>query len=190
MKKYLLPILLLFSVLFTVPVYADELEDIVTVINSETSGSVVFCENNSNTYPSCSGFNYLLVSLDTGTSTRTYSSNIKLYFNVATDETRLPASPYVFDYSISIPSGSNRISITKPDWLTDGTITFTLSASGNCPSCPTCPEPQEPNRSAVMDDFHNVFMNTMLSVIPITAIIFVVWFFIDMLTSLVFGRGK
>ena len=56
--------------------------------------------------------------------------------------------------------------------------------------CPTCPEQLPPDRSAIMDDFHNVFLKVIVGVIPISAIIFVVWFMIDMLSSLIFGRGK
>lgn len=196
MKKLSVIILsILCLTLVSVPVFADESPvDISVSINASNNNNVYLCgDPNDSNSPSCSGYSYLTVSI-TGAEanvTGTWTASVKMNNSLTAW------------YGIS--SANSTIKVLLPENVTflytsgfsyyfsqnpNAVVTFTLSASQDCPACPTCPEPQDPNRSPVMDDFHNVFINTMLSIIPITAIIFVVWFFMDLLSSLVFGRGK
>lgn len=42
----------------------------------------------------------------------------------------------------------------------------------------------------ISNDFHNVFMNIVVGIIPAFAVFVIVWFAIDLMSSLFFGRGK
>lgn len=173
-------------------VFADEPADVVYTYNSSTNPGVI-CGGN--TGVTCSDYAYLMIDsnfIQTDFSNPGVSINLALYAS-------FPSVTTQYNQGIGL---SRHIVFSLPDisklesWWVGSTNVFPqdwevkLTLTNDFKNCPICPEPQDPNRSPIMDDFHNVFINTMLSVIPITAIIFVVWFFIDMLSSLVFGRGK
>ena len=190
MKKYFLAILLTVLTTFAFSSRAGAVSDVVIDLNQDNYSQVfLICSNDtSDNVPLCSNYNFIKFEyqLDVGSSisitarslTPTTFSNA---FTISgyTDEIITELSDDIYKMRIS---GS----INLPS-----TFSIKITLSENSPSvCPICPEQLPPDRSAIMDDFHNVFLKVFVGVIPISAIIFVVWFMIDMLSSLMFGRGK
>lgn len=74
--------------------------------------------------------------------------------------------------------------------LTSLSISIADDIGGSCPPAPVCPECEDCDTPAIVAFFRDVFLNTVTGVIPAFAIFVVVWFMVDLLSSLWFGRGK
>ena len=165
-------------------IYSDNsyaLEDkSFTISTSNLNVNHVFCSSD------CSNYHYLIIETNFNTN-----DNVRMTFY--TDSSW---------YSYIIPYRMNKVIIdiksfnfleyrsssqTNVFITGDNTITFTLTNSigeSECPPVPDCDTPQ------IIQDFRDVFFAIVTYVIPAFGVIVVVWFGIDIMSSLFFGRGK
>ncbi len=183
MKKYFLAILLtvLTTFAFSNKVHAANVEPLCTyTLTSNVNSNMNLCDSK------LSQIKYVEFVFGVNSDTNYMTAG----YNTFTINNRIGRVSYMFGYDDVLPysilQSTSGVSDTYPL-----VINFYDQLPGPAQEpCPTCPEPLPPDRSAIMDDFHNVFLKVFVGVIPISAIIFVVWFMIDMLSSLMFGRGK
>lgn len=185
MKKYFLAILLTVLTTFALNNKVHAASTYTFSVNQNTTVGQLICSNDSSdNIVACSDFNYIKV--------QSYIPNIgTVHFQARTEDnptwvTFVSGSGFTTEiitdfnnvYKIRYATATNVPEIYS--------VTFTMSDE----EFATCPDQLPPDRSAIMDDFHNVFLKVIVGVIPISAIIFIVWFMIDMLSSLIFGRGR
>lgn len=188
MKKYFLAILLTVLTTFAFTSRAGAVSDYTFTITESTAPNTLICSNDTaDNLPACSDYSYLKIDSNVSSGYK----YVQFRTSSVTSYNTLAAVTSASDmYVISLSSDVYKIRVGGASSL-PSTYSITLTFSENSPSvCPTCPESLPPDRSAIMDDFHNVFLKVIVGVIPISAIIFVVWFMIDMLSSLIFGRGR
>lgn len=190
MKKYFLAILLTVLTTFAFSSRVGAVSDVVIDLNQDNyATNFLICSNDtSDNVALCSDYNYI-------------KFEYQLDFTTSITIQARRSSPTTFSPVFILSGATNEIITEISDDIykmriggatsLPTTFSIKITLSENSPSvCPTCPEQLPADRSAIMDDFHNVFLKVFVGVIPISAIIFVVWFMIDMLSSLMFGRGK
>lgn len=184
-----------FIVLCTIFIFSNNVSavsDISVTIDSQSSFS-----RGDSVFPTCDStcihqYNYFIVDFNVSQSQQANYGDFRFTidrtgfnssnFYVPPFDTYLVIDDIISDikyYSILVPSG---------------TITLTLSETlpYDCPDCPDCPEPEpcDCDTPPIVAFFRDVFLNVVTGVIPAFAVFVVVWFMVDLLSSLWFGRGK
>ena len=166
-----------------------------------------FCNNNDANLPNCSDYQYLTIESSTLTTQNLISAD---------GQARATAMAYS-DYSIiKLPSDWTRVGFfgaSISGKSTSDYIKFTLSESLPGSVAPTgsltitengtfdvsevasvnVNVPQDVTEiieDPVSNDFHKIFMTVVTGIIPAFAIFVIVWFAIDLMSSLFFGKGK
>ena len=164
------------------------------VVNIDLStnwySSQTLCNNTSE----CDTYKYVTVTLD---STSTFNANnqvaisiggdtfCSIKFNFLKSMTCMLAEGQTFRNSSTVYFGSN----VSPAPTGNLIYTFSESSSGGSTPCPE-PEPCDCDTPPIVAFFRDVFLNVVTGIIPAFAVFVVVWFMVDLLSSLWFGRGK
>lgn len=121
-----------------------------------------------------------------------YSFAIKANFTIGN------TTGYGKSFYLAHNSGFNLIDITgiSSVFVGDGTFSYpakiTLTENLPGPAESDCPEPDpcDCDTPPIVAFFRDVFLNVVTGIIPAFAVFVVVWFMVDLLSSLWFGRGK